>query len=179
MVFVAATAVAFAIFRQGVSGGIAFTTLGFYWEPWLFYWMHQLVPFPAIWSLALFATAALDRTNPRRRRFRQAGAVACTSAVVVLALATLIGSTFYAIHTMEENQWISKVLSHNRNLHAMPPFANAPMEEFVGPAVLGAWAVMAAGGRWRVEASWIDRAGCALGVTWIVLFLIYLYGYTG
>ena len=61
----------------------------------------------------------------------------------------------------------------------MPPFANAPMEEIVGAAVLGAWSAMAASGRWKSQPSWIDRTGRVLGMFWIGLFLIYLYAYTG
>jgi hypothetical protein len=179
MVLVAATAVAFALYRQGIVGGIPFTTLGFFWEPWLFYWMHQLVPFPAIWSLTVFGLISFDRATPRRRRFRDAGAVACCSAVVVLAITTLIGTAFYLIHVFEDYQFIPKVLSHGRNRHATPPFGNTPSEEFIGAAVLGAWAVMAAAGRWRVGRSWLDWMGFALGIAWIALFLLYLYGYTG
>jgi hypothetical protein len=179
MVFVAATAVSFAIFRQGLSGGLNFTTFGGNAEQWLFFWMHQVVPFPAMWSLALFAIAAFDRSTGRRRKLRHAGVVACCAAVVALALTTLIASAFFGLHALEDNQAIPKIFSHGRNAHAMPPFANAPMEELVGAAVLGAWSVMAISGRWKSQPSWIDRTGRVLGIIWIGLFLTYLYGYTG
>jgi hypothetical protein len=179
MVFVAATAVAFTIFRQGLAGGPAFTTFGGNLERWLFTWMRQVVPFPAMWSLALLAIAVFDRSSSRRRTIRQAGTVACCAAVVALALTTLIASAFYGLHTLEEIKVIPRIFTHGRNSHAMPPFADAPMEEIVGAAVLGAWSVMVATGRWRVPRSWIDWTGCLLGIFWISLFLVYLYGYTG
>jgi hypothetical protein len=179
MILVAATALAFAIFRQGLSDGITFTTFGGNVERWIFIWMHWVVPFPAMWSLALFAIAIFDRGTPGRRKLRHAGTVACCAAVMALALTTVVASTFYILHLLEELQMIPKLLSHNRNAHAMPPFANAPMEEIVGAAVLGAWSVMAASGRWRCQRSWIDRTGRILGIIWISLFLTYLYGYTG
>ena len=141
--------------------------------------MRQVVPFPAMWSLALFAIAVFDRSGSRRRTLRQAGTVACCAAVVALGLTTVIASAFYILHILEDLQVIPRILSHGRNAHAMPPFANAPMEEIVGAAVLGAWSVMAATGRWRVQRSWIDWTGCLLGIIWIGLFLTYLYGYTG
>ncbi len=178
MVFVAATAAAFAIFR-GLSPGINFTTFGGFGEQWLFIWMHQIVPFPAMWSLALFAIVAFDRGTPRRRKLRHAGTVACCAAVVALALTTLVASTFYMLHFLEEIRVIPKIFSHGRNAHALPPFANTPMEEIVGAAVLGAWSAMAASGRWKSQPSWIDRTGRVLGVIWIALFLVYLYAYTG
>ena len=96
-----------------------------------------------------------------------------------LALTALIASAFYTLHILEETGTISRIFSHGRNAHAMPPFANAPMEEIVGAAVLGAWSAMAASRRWRCQPSWIDRAGRVLGLSWIGLFLIYLYAYTG
>ena len=179
MILVAATAFAFTIYRQGIAGGVQFSTINFAWEPALFYWMHQVVPFPAMWSLALFLIASFDRTTPKRRKFRHAGAVACCSAVVVLAITTLVGTSFYLLHALEDYRIIPKILSHHRNIHAPPPFANTPTEEFIGAAVLGAWAVMAASGRWRLERSWIDLTGFALGLVWVALFLLYLYGYTG
>jgi hypothetical protein len=179
MVLVAATAVAFTIFRQGLSGAVNFSTFGGVGEQWLFYWMHQIVPFPAIWSIAILAIAIFDGGTSRRRKLRHSGSVACCAAVMVLALTSSIASGFYALHALEEIGAIPRVFSHARDSHAMPPFANAPMEEIVGTAVLGAWSVMAASGRWRSQRSWIDRTGRVLGSIWIGLFFIYLYAYTG
>jgi hypothetical protein len=179
MVLIAATAVSFAIFRQGVSGQGSFSTFGGSVEPWLFFWMHQIVPFPAMWSLALLGIAVRDRSRGRRRKPREAGAVASCAAVVALTLTTLIASTFYILHVAEELRAIPRIFSHARNSHAMPPFANAPMEEIVGAAVLGAWSAMVASGRWWARPTWIDRLGRILGIIWIGLFLIYLYAYTG
>jgi hypothetical protein len=179
MVLVAATAVAFAIFRQAMSPGVTFNTFGGIGERWLFYWMHQIVPFPAMWSLALFAIAVFDRSAGRRRKPCQAGSVASCAAVVALLVTTLIASEFYMLHFLEDIRAIPRIFSHARNSHAMPPFANTPMEEIVGAAVLGAWSAMAASGRWESQPSWIDRAGRLLGIIWIGLFVIYLYAYTG
>lgn len=99
--------------------------------------------------------------------------------VVALAVPATIASVFTILHILEEYRTIPKIFSHARNAHGMPPFANAQMEEIVGAAVLGAWSLMAASGRWKTQPSWIDRAGRVLGLVWIGLFLIYLYGFTG
>ena len=179
MVFVASTAFAFATYQKGLAPGPNFVTFGGGGERWLFYWMHHIIPFPAMWSLGLVAIAAFDRSRSPRRRLRPAGIAGCAAAVVVLALTTLIASTFYALHTLEELQIIPKIFTHLRNTHEVPPFANAPMEELVGSAVLGAWCLLAASGRWQAERSWIDRSGRFLSIVWIGLFLIYLYAYTG
>jgi len=42
----------------------------------------------------------------------------------------------------------------------------------VGIAVFVAWGVLFATGRWRSEASWLDRSGRFLGVYWILLAIV-------
>ena len=37
-----------------------------------------------------------------------------------------------------------------------------------------AWLIMALGGWWRPERSWIDRLGEVLGASWIVMMLAWL-----
>lgn len=179
MILVAATAVAFAIFRAGLAPGLPFITFGGSLEQWLFTWMHLVVPFPAMWSIALVAIAAFDRHKSTRRRLRPAGIAGCVAAVAVVTLTTVVSSTFYMLHVLEDLQTIPRIFTHGRNNHGMPPFAGAPMEEIVGSAVLGAWAMLAASGRWKAERSWLDRSARLLSLCWIVLFLTYLYGYTG
>ena len=43
----------------------------------------------------------------------------------------------------------------------------------VGGAVASVWIVMWLGGTWRAERSWIDRAGRALGVYWIMTSVLF------
>ncbi|MGP0069239.1 MAG: hypothetical protein ACLQGP_37270 [Isosphaeraceae bacterium] len=178
IILVAATAIAFAIYRQH-DPVPSFTTFDGRWEQWLFEWMHRVVPFTALWSYAVFAIARRDQRTGRRARARHAGVVACYAATLALAVTSIISSGFYIIHTLEDAGRIPKILSHGTQSHSPIPFASAPMEEIIGASVLGAWTAMAAGRRWRVEASWIDRFGRLLGVSWIGLFLIYVYAYMG
>jgi hypothetical protein len=96
-----------------------------------------------------------------------------------MALTCVVSSSFYIVHVLEDNRTIPKILSHGLPEHPPLPFANAPMEELVGAAVLGAWVGMLAGARWRTEACWTDRIGRVLGLLWIGMFLVYIYGYTG
>jgi hypothetical protein len=179
MVLVAATAVAFAIYRNGLRPGMTFTTLGTHAEAWLFFWMHQVTPFPAMWSIAVFAIDMFDSSKRRRREARHAGVIACCAATVVIAVSSLISSTFYVVHYFEEIQAIPKILSHGRQSHLPPPLGEAPLEAFVGAGILGAWSTLAVARRWRIEPTAIDRLGRVLGVVWIGLFMLYLYGYSG
>jgi len=179
MVLVAATAVAFAIYRNGLRPGIAFTTFGGNGEAWLFFWMHQVTTFPAMWSIAVFAIDLFDSRKRRRRAARHAGVIACCAATVAIAVSSLISSSFYFVHYLEDREAIPRVLSHPRQMHPPPPFGEAPLEAFVGAGILGAWSALAVSRRWRTEPTGIDRLGRVLGMIWIVLFILYLYGYTG
>lgn len=178
MVLVAATAVAFAIYRQGIPRGMQFTTFGGNWEAWLFHWMHQLTPFVSMWSFAVFAIDRVD-SRKRRRHPRHAGIIACYAATIGLATSALISSGFYMVHVMEDWGVIRKILSHQRQMHVPPPFGEAPLEEIIGGVVFGAWAALAATRRWRTEPTWVDRFGRFLATVWIGLLLTYIYAYTG
>jgi len=41
-----------------------------------------------------------------------------------------------------------------------------------GPAICAAWSLQWLAGYWRPQSTWIDRAGRALGVTWIIFFVL-------
>ena len=179
MVLVAATAVAFAIYRSGLRPGMTFTTFGTNLEARLFFWMHRVTPFPAMWSIALFAIDMSDNRKRRRWEAHHAGVIACTAATVVIAVSSLISSSFYLVHYLEEIQAIRKILSHARQSHLLPPLGEAPLEAFVGAGDPGAWSVLAVSGRWRTEPTAIDRLGRVLGRIWIGLFIFYLYAYMG
>lgn len=40
-----------------------------------------------------------------------------------------------------------------------------------GPMVLGAWIALLIQGRWRPRRTWTDRAGCILGVCFVLTYL--------
>ncbi len=64
------------------------------------------------------------------------------------------------------------ILLMKQNQSDQDPFF---MPSFVmGTAVAVAWIILAIGGRWRPERSWIDRAGFALGLLWISFVVIHL-----
>lgn len=43
-----------------------------------------------------------------------------------------------------------------------------------GVAIMAAWLTLMIGGRWRTEASWVDRLGRAMGIYWILTVLALL-----
>jgi hypothetical protein len=179
MFLVAATAAAFAVFRYGRPTNLGLSTFGTTWEVWLFYWAHLLVPFPAFLSLAVCAIAWWATRKSARRAPLRAGVFACYAATGAIAVASLISTAFYVAHLLEDDGYLPKIFSHPTRNHPPPPFGSHTIEEIGGAAVLGAWLALSVSRRWRTEPCWIDRFGLGLGVTWIILFLIFVYGFSG
>ena len=178
MILVAATACAFAIARSPSTFNVFFVT-GAAWEMSLFRWLHRLVPFPALWTLAVWGLARFRPRPERRRLARSTGGVAVAAAMAAVVLATVVSTIIHVAHVLQETRAIPAFFNHPIQNHGLPPFAGSNLEELGGAAVLGAWAAMAAGRRCRLDRSWIDRAGRALGVVWIAMMLVYVYGFLG
>ncbi len=98
---------------------------------------------------------------PLRRLGRQPGFGACLAATIGLGVIgiflTVPGPNAYS---------------------RLPPGLRVNTVAFpcIGAAVGASWAVMAVGGRWRPCPSWIDRAGRAIGVLWIIVLGSYRLG---
>jgi hypothetical protein len=109
------------------------------------------------WTVALLALR-LRRPRPSQHRLLvQPGFAAC--AIVAITIVLLCMDYRHMYWGFYKTFWIIDIkafvtLNHSNSLS-------------FGPAVL--WALMGACGRWRAEPSWIDRAGRALGVLWILL----------
>jgi hypothetical protein len=170
MVLIVAVAVAFVPIRL------------FLWENW-----H----FPEEWSvpeigrtgleinvslvpLALSLSAAillLGMKKPRsniRRAFRKPGIAACTVALVYAVLSAMAYAVFlhfsYALDRGVFDDRSSAMLWIRIGMQ--PIF-------LVGGAVASVWIVMWLNGTWRAEPSWIDRAGTALGIYWIMISVFF------
>jgi hypothetical protein len=69
------------------------------------------------------------------------------------------------------NTWLMPVPSRARavpHYRAINLVFNLLRLDLYSPAVAGAWLALVLSGRWRPEPDWIDRAGRAFGVCWIV-----------
>lgn len=99
---------------------------------------------------------SLAQPRPRLRQvFRQPGVAACAAAVLACFVSFLLltSDTIWArnksvFSAVGVNYWLSSSRS-------------------AGFAVVGAWIVLALGGRWQSGRSWIDHTGRALGICWL------------
>jgi hypothetical protein len=131
--------------------------------------------YTAVWpmvtgSLAMLAMR-LRQPRPRRPRLMcQPGWVASLAvsltALYGLVVHTLIGALGRCVHV----GW--SVLATRE--YAWHEFAQWSYRAQVGCplAVTIAWSILALGGRWRAEPSWMDRSGRVLGWLWIAYPLI-------
>jgi hypothetical protein len=111
------------------------------------------LPILASWSVAL-VVLRLRPPRPRLRRLAwRPGWVATCAAATALTIG-----------------WLMVTIQHytgHRGWHLVESSVHP-----VGVAVTAAWVNLAACGRWRPEAEWIDRLGRVVGVCWIVITLL-------
>jgi hypothetical protein len=113
-------------------------------------------------TLALLILGIIDKQTPRRNVVQSTGFVTC----VAVALSAILP----ALHYLK-----LVIMSFDISSH-MPMegiFHNMFLDQYseAGPMVLGAWIALALTGRWRVGPSWLDRAGCSIGVIFMILYL--------
>jgi hypothetical protein len=122
-----------------------------------------MTPFLATWTPA-WLVLGLRRPRPRWRVLaRRPGAVACVAATLMLGFET--ASYLATTAVVPDAVWKGLVPFRNQLLPYILP-------RRVAPAVAGAWLVLALGGRWRPDPSWLDRSGAALGIAWIAYDLV-------
>lgn len=114
------------------------------------------LPMLASWSVACVALRLRQPRPPFHELMLQPGTVACTCALSYLLISSV---PLVVLSCMGKNQFL---------LLATLPFLLGQ----VGSAVTCVWLVQVLGKRWRPEASWLDRWGRLLGVSWI-LWTIY------
>ncbi len=162
-------------FRESVTA-IVHPEEGWSAWAWALYQIYGIaasfsIPFACALTLAVLLLR-FRRPRPGIRRLsRQPGLAACFAAAVPL-IPSLVGLVGTAIvggptptvfpHGTEWDRWIG--------------YAFILVPAYTGAAVLGAWSLLLISRRWRAEPSWIDRLGRALGLYWIALILLPLWG---
>jgi hypothetical protein len=124
-----------------------------------------LSPVLSYWTLGILVLRIRRPRPPLKRLWRQPGFVASCAAgtaILIRLLESLIWRRHDIIRIFLETDRLARLM--------LSPSGDSP---HVGPAVAAAWAILALSGRWRPEASWIDRCGRLIGVLWVLLALIF------
>ncbi len=189
MVLIAATALGLAllgfsvgglgVIREQVKESLDFSgPVPHNWPRWVWTivtWYGLIVevsfPFCASWTIAILALRVRRPRPSMRRLLRQPGTVACYSAAIFLLPALLgsiclLASSYFAFDiSFDSPEWQRGLALCFIFLPSLP-----------GSAVLSSWVTLRLVGRWRSEASWIDRVGRLLGAYWIAAILLPLWG---
>ena len=158
MGLVAASAVGVALARSFYEQDASLGPIQY--RSWVYLTALLVMPFTAA-----LAWSRLRRPWTARRLAREPGAVALLAAAISVALIFLEEVLSVALPGPPgtrsiRNSW-SPVVGSAGWLAVLP-----------GPMVLVAWSTQWLAGRWRPGPGWIDRAGRALGMTWIVLYAL-------
>ncbi len=148
---------------------------------WVIYQVYGLLatstlPFGYAWTLAL-VVLWLKQPRPRLRRLgRQPGWNACLAAAVVLipslvALAGVVLARWFSVLFIPDS--LPLTYAYRTMLDGVM-FLLVP--GLSGTAVLGTWVSLILGRRWRAEPSWIDRFGHCLGIYWISVVFLPIWG---
>ena len=139
-------------------------------EPWM-RWVKGSIPVAGAFSSALLICRLL-RPRPRRLRLWLLPGTAPGLVVALGSLQVFAESAYKAVRAW--NQAPARAMG----MMPYPYFLNyfeivcEAVADFVGFAVRSTWLLLFLGGRWRAEASWVDRVGRALGIYWIGLFFL-------
>jgi hypothetical protein len=135
-------------------------TLASYWRYGTFL-IRVLAPLATSLSLALWVLRLLPPRPRFRRLLRQPGTVASTATVlgtIIFLLKVLLNDFF--------NYWEPSGVLQSQALWLI----RLPLS---GEIVAVTWVLLMLSGFWRSEPSWVDRAGRALGVYWIMSALFF------
>jgi hypothetical protein len=139
------------------------------------------------WAVYLLYRSRRPGRTWRFGRVRRPGSVACLAVTIVLI--------FELLHaTASLDRWQRRLnVVHRSDLQAVEirylsirprslrerddPFFNMlnGMPQYAGLLVAGAWLTLLLAGAWRPEPTWVDRAGRALGVFWILAALYFFF----
>lgn len=154
MVLIAATGAGLAMFRP-YSASLA----GPGWSQYLHLRTIETIygawSFIAAWLMIALLLLQYQRPHPRRGRLaRRPGHAACCVAALALAVGAVHELTRFAFRALTERP---------SSFHESWVTVSAR----VGPAIAGAWLLLALSGRWRSDPGWSDRLGRLLGCCWI------------
>jgi hypothetical protein len=144
---------------------------------------HVLVLISPYLVTGTLASLAMRLRGPRPRLLRltrQPGTVACAVAVTILflLLCWIAGTRTRGRSFQLTEHVVGPPGSLGHPFHRHPMYLSIAWGivfygDRIGFAVAGAWFALLASGRWKSEASWIDRLGRAMGWAWIALTVVF------
>ena len=127
-----------------------------------------------VWLMAWTAGwLILQLRRPRlrlRQLSRQPGFLACFSSVVIMLASGPLTWAIISSVASGMNGWLDRMVWGEM------------VSSQIGAAVLAGWAILAASGRCRIRAGWLDRVGQVMGLIWVAMIpanLVHFFWYSG
>jgi len=187
MVLVAATAVAFAVFKPYQAAmnplrfgpSIAPATPFTGWIEGLWGCLVRAFPYVMAWTLAILVLR-FRRPRPRWiRLIRQPGFIAALVPAPVLVWRVIGFASLYARVGANPSSLAAWIPRHFNGIGCFmggsPGWMLFDTDHFlntmamIGAAVAASWLLLVVSGQWRPERSWIDRFGRLIGWYWIAV----------
>jgi hypothetical protein len=173
MILVAASAVAFGIVRPIIAA--RFLQNQPRWASYLAAVMAVLVT----WTPTVLLLRLRRPRPPLHRLARQPGFAAGLAGTAIVALGALTIGLIALVRVARRGMAVrAGVRLRSTDPSWWPPDSSwwlgvvFHLGAVVGPAVIGAWLLLALSGRRRPSWGWLDLLGRALGIAWIILFII-------
>jgi hypothetical protein len=178
MILIAAGCVGLAVLRWAL-GVLGVYFLIFQANPWN--WGPQLVvigttevlafalPFVVSWTVVISILRLRRPRPPFWRIARQPGTAACLAAIAGFA---------WAAASLAGSMLLDQVMLGRLNSVGQRWLWRFLVEEVfadIGLAVATSWTCLALTGCWRPAPDWIDRLGRAVGVSWLVIGLVWAF----
>jgi hypothetical protein len=171
MLLIAASAVSFVIVRAFVIGSLSR-------EPGWSHYLAMVLGGLISWTPATLFLR-LRRPRPTLRRLaRQPGFAASLAGTSIIAIGGLAIAILALVRVVHRGAIAGIVLPIGARVPIPTPDPRwwlgvvLHFGALVGPAIIGAWLLLAISGRRRPAKGWIDPLGRILGILWIVLFVI-------
>jgi hypothetical protein len=139
-------------------------------------------------GVALVILRRVRRPKSPFWRARRPGALACLVSTVVLGVILafqaiwpssqdvfrILVGPYSEVRAVSTYSYVDAAIQRHDNID---PFLNTALQmaRWTGFVVAGSWLALALAGRWRLERSWMERLGLAIGIFWIVTALHFLF----
>lgn len=165
MILIAASAVALVIVRPVVAGPLQQRPGWSHYLAWAIGWL-------VAWTPTVLILRLRDPRPPLRRLSRQPGFAASLAGTAVLALGLLAIGLIALVRVARQGSPARPAMGIRPPDPSWWVWVVLHFGTVVGPAVIAAWVLLAVSGRRRPPRGWLDILARAVGVGWIVLFVI-------
>jgi len=122
------------------------------------------------WATGWLVLQLRQPRAPLRRLSRRPGFFACASTALIVCVSGPLTWLIVTSRTSHMSEWLDRMV-----------WAELVASQ-IGAAVFAGWAVLAAGGRCRLRAGWLEQVGRGIGLVWVAMLplnLLHFFWHSG